>query len=85
MSTQICIDAIFFYVYSPAMKLDPVVGAIKDEMERREWSIQRLADESGVHFTSIYRMFDDDKPAAPNLETLNLLLKALKMRITVTG
>lgn len=70
-------------VYGCAMKLDPVVESIRAEMERRDWSVPQLCDEAGVHFTSVYRMFDKDIQAMPNLDTLNKLLKALEMKLVV--
>ena len=65
------------------MKFDPVIKTIHDEMERRKWSIALLAAEADVHFTSVYRMFDKQEPAMPNLDTLNKLLKALDMKLVV--
>lgn len=62
-------------------QLSPVVKAIEAEMKRREISTMDLAAECGLSFSTLYRIFDGT--TTPNLETLLLMLDAVKLKIIV--
>lgn len=51
-------------------------------MKRREWSVPELADKSGIRFSVIYRLYNGETD--PQLETLEALLSALKMKLTIS-
>lgn len=62
--------------------ISPIVKTIHAEMKRREWSVPELADKSGVRFSVIYRLYNGETD--PQLETLEALLKALKLKLIVS-
>lgn len=62
-------------------KVSPVVKTIRSEMKRLDWTPQRLAEESGIGFQTIYRIYSGEN--IPNLDTVERLLSALKLKVVV--
>ncbi len=60
--------------------LSPVVQALKDEMERQNLNAVELAGRCDVAQATIYEVMRGD--VKPNLETVEKLAKALKMKVT---
>jgi DNA-binding phage protein len=62
-------------------KLSPTIQSIKDEMEKRDWNAMKLAEESGLNFQTVYRVFSGE--FVPNLAIVEKMAWALGWRVLV--
>ena len=62
-------------------KLSPTVQAIKDEVERKEWSVVDFAAKSGLSFQTVYRIFSGE--SIPNLAAVEKMVQAVGFKILV--
>jgi len=62
-------------------KVSPTIKAIQSEMAHSGVGITELADRTGIAFSTLYRNLNGD--TIPNLDTVEAVLKALKMKLVV--
>lgn len=59
--------------------VSPIIQVLKDEMERRELSVQQLAKLAGLSYVNLYAVFAGE--SSPKLKTIEKLAKVLKIRV----